>query len=230
MNKLLLFDIDGTLIKESEAHKKSFSEAVSNVYGLYANINTVNYQGMTDRQIVIKLLEDHLDRKEIEAKLEVCLKEIGVVFDNLIESEEIIILDGAQELLEDLDDFDILLGLVTGNLGSVAKRKLEKVKINHYFSFGSFGDSAINRKELLKKATETAKKDFDIKLNNIFFLGDTPRDMEAGKSLGVKTIGIATGNYSKEELKKSDACFVLENLMNKEKLLGIIKNGGDALC
>lgn len=224
MNKLILFDIDKTLIKSSKGHNKAFSEAFKIVYGVDTTIDIINHHGMTDQQIIIEVLKKNgLDEPTIRLKLEECMNVMVKVFNKIVDNGEIIVLEGVKELLEELDKRGIIMGLVTGNLEPIARGKLEKVGLNYYFKVGGFGSDDINRTNLVRLAIKRAEENFDFKFeDNIFLFGDAPQDMRAGKEVNVKTIGVTTGIYFKEELENAGADFILENLKGINKVLKII--------
>ena len=223
-NKLALFDVDKTLVKVSKGHKTAFSAGFKMVYRIDAKIDEINHHGMTDQQVIIKVLKNHgLEEQRIKLKLKKCMKVIIDSYNKIIESDDVIVLDGVRELLTELNKCNVLLGLVTGNLEPIAINKLKKVNLNHYFKLGGFGTDDINRVDLVKLAIKRAIKNFDFKFNNnVFLFGDTPLDIQAGKEVKIKTIGIATGIYSKEKLEGAGADFVLENLKNKNVVLKFI--------
>ncbi len=222
--KLVLFDIDKTLIKSSRGHRGAFSEAFKTVYGVDSTIDVISYHGMTDQQIIVEVLKKNgLDEQKIKSKLKECMKIMIESFNKTIDTDNIIVLDGVSELLEELDKRNILMGLVTGNLEPIAKAKLKKVGLNRYFKVGGFGSDDMNRTNLVKLAIKRAEGfDFNYDNGNIFLVGDTPLDIKAGKEAGVITIGVTTGIYSKEDLKNANADFILENLKNKRKFLEMI--------
>lgn len=224
MDKLVLFDIDKTLIKSSRGHSTAFSKAFRIVYGIDTTIDIINHHGMTDQQIIIEVLKKNgLDEQTIKSKLEECMKVMVDSFNKIVAKDEIIVLSGVQELLEELNEHNVLMGLVTGNLEPIARGKLKKVGLNHYFKVGGFGSDDINRTTLVKLAIKRAEENFDFKFdNNIFLFGDSPQDMKAGKEANVKTVGVTTGIYSKEELENAGADFILENLKNINNVLKII--------
>lgn len=224
MNKLILFDIDRTLILGSRAHHKAFSEAFKKVYGVDTNIDIINHHGMTEQQVIIEVLKKNgLNEQKIKSKLKECMKIMIDSFKESIDNDEIILLDGVRGLLEELEENDFLIGLVTGNLEEIARGKLKKVGINHYFKVGGFGNDDIDRVNLVKLAIKRAEENFNFKSNNnVFLFGDTPHDIKAGKKAGVKTIGVTTGIYSKEQLKNASADVVLENLKDTNKILKLI--------
>ncbi len=116
------------------------------------------------------------------------------------------------------------MGLVTGNLEPIARGKLNKIGINHYFKIGGFGNDDVNRTNLVKIAIRRAEENFNFQFdNNVFLLGDAPQDMKAGKDMEIETIGVTTGIYSKEQLENAGAKFILGNLKDKNKILKIIE-------
>ncbi len=128
---------------------------------------------------------------------------------------------GVVELLERLKVRDAVMGIVTGNLEDIAWQKLRKAGIDKYFSVGGFGSDSPIRTELVKIAIKRARMASGP--DRVFLIGDTPKDIIAGKEAGVKTIGVATGMYSREELKKAGADYVLDNLEDADEFLRIVE-------
>lgn len=226
--KLILFDIDRTLIGKSKCHHAAFFYAFKKVYNVDIvynediDINTISYAGMTDPQIIIEVLKiKGLNEDTIRAKMNECIEAIIDYFEKNVNHDNISILEGVKELLEELNKQNVIIGLVTGNLEPIAREKLKKVGLNHYFKAGAFGSDNISKTELVKIAIKRAEKNFNFKCNDIFVIGDTIRDIKAGLKAGVKTIGIGTGNYSKEELKASGADFAFDDLSSIEEILKI---------
>lgn len=224
MNKLVLFDIDGTLVKGFKGHMLAFSEAFLKVYKVKTSIEIINWHGMTDQQIIIDVLKKNsFSEKNIKSNLKECMEVMVSFFNKIIDKEEIILLEGVKNLLKELEENNILTGLVTGNLEIIARLKMKKIGINNYFKLGGFGSDDIDRAKLVKLAIKRAKDNFKFIFDdNVFLIGDTPKDIKAGKEAGIRTIGVATGIYSKEQLKEAGADFLLENLKNKKEIFGII--------
>jgi phosphoglycolate phosphatase-like HAD superfamily hydrolase len=134
-------------------------------------------------------------------------------------------MEGVIPLLEHLKLLGIPMGLVTGNMENIAWLKLETVGLKAYFKFGGFGDHTMKRSILVKNALKSSEASLGrIYRDHIFLVGDTPRDMVGGVKIGVRTIGVATGDFSKEELVFAGAEFILEDLKDTEKVLNIILN------
>ena len=222
MDKLVLFDIDKTLIDRSICHHVAFSYAFKEVYGVTIDISIINYAGMTDPQIAVEVLKRvGLDENLIKSKLDKCMDAVVDYFKENVEREDIPALDGAKELLDALEN-NVIIGLITGNLEPIALEKMRKAGLSHYFQVGGFGSDNINRAELVKTAIKRAKDIHGFNGSEVFVFGDTPRDINAGLEAGAKSIGVATGKYSKKELKDSGADFVFDNLKDKEKIVEII--------
>lgn len=225
MQKLLLFDIDKTLITNATGHKAAFSKAVKEVYGIDTTVEIINYNGMTDPMIIIGVLKKvGLKETEIMLKIKDCMKAMADHFEKLKDNDQMEILDGVPELLKGLDKRIFLIGLVTGNLEPIAWGKMKRFKINQYFKLGGFASDNSNRTELVKIAIKRAEENYNFKFdNNVFLFGDTPQDVNAGNEAGIITVGVATGIYSTEELKEAGASFAIDNLKDMKRILTIIE-------
>jgi phosphoglycolate phosphatase len=134
-------------------------------------------------------------------------------------------MEGIRELLGKLAGCEeLMVGLLTGNFEASGRHKLLLPEINHYFSFGAFADDALSRNELPAVAVEKAcqlsgKRFFN---HDIIIIGDTEHDIACARVLNAKSIAVATGTYSMEELKKHRPHVLLENLGRTDVVLGEI--------
>jgi phosphoglycolate phosphatase-like HAD superfamily hydrolase len=121
---------------------------------------------------------------------------------------------GIEELLMRLTERAVLLGIVTGNIEAAAQIKLARGKLNRFFTFGGYGSDSRDRTELTRKAlergAEVAGKPLDREAT--IAVGDTPRDVKAGHGAGIKVVGVATGNYTVQQLTEADADWALEDV------------------
>lgn len=225
MQKLVLFDIDKTLITNATGHKAAFSMAIKEVYGIDTTVEIINYNGMTDPMIILGVLTKiGLSESEIMQKIEKCKKAMVDHYDTLKDNDEMEILDGVPELLKELYTRNFLIGLVTGNLEPIAWGKMKRFKIDQYIKLGGFASDNSIRTELVKIAIKRAEENFDFKFdNNAFLFGDTPQDINAGNEAGIITVGVATGIYSKEKLKEAGASFAVDNLTDINSILTILE-------
>jgi phosphoglycolate phosphatase-like HAD superfamily hydrolase len=224
MDRLVLFDIDKTLLVGSTVHYTALKNALSEVYGIKNPPPVKNMQGMSDLKIICEtLLQENIDLKTIKSGLDQCMEIMYLKYKNALQKQDLELLEGVKELLENLQRVGIPMGLVTGNMEAIAWLKLEKVGLNKYFHFGGFGDKIVKRSGLVKNAIKASEQTLG-KLDNgkIFLIGDTPRDIVGGQKVGVKTIGVATGDFSEEDLAKAGADFIVRDLKDSERVLKII--------
>lgn len=217
---LALFDIDGTLVRGARCHYQAFVHAVGKFYGMKEDISGINYAGKTDPQILREVLELGKFKEEtIKKNFQNCLDYMIQYYLENVHLENVKALDGAKNLLNLLEKEEVLLGLTTGNLEPIAYAKLNRAGLDEYFPFGGFGSDYAERSLLVKKAIKVARYEFNFKGDEIFVIGDTPRDVVAGKKAGAKTIGVATGRYSSEELIKSKVDFIMDDLTDEKSFI-----------
>lgn len=226
MNKLVLFDMDGTLIApNNKIHLESFNFAIESVLGRQViDVGDTDHSGKTDANIIFEILkQEKVSEKEIKNKTIEIIKKMESFFSENVSANNIQALNGVKELLTEIKQKKILMGIVTGNIEFIAKEKLKLINLINYFKIGSFGDDCKNRTDLVKLAINKAKEKFDFNFeNNVFVIGDTPKDIIAGKQAGAITLAVATGNYSISELKKENPDFLFKDLLFKNKIMKII--------
>lgn len=156
--KLVLFDIDGTIMDWPQEHKDSFGVAAKKVFGLN-DFKMVGGMGWTEQQIIIESLKAAgLEETTIKAKMPEIMDAMAEYFEGQI--VEVKILPGAIDFLKALDKEGVLMGCVTGNLERIARSKLKKAGINDYFKLGGFGNDHISRTELAKLAIKKSRRKF----------------------------------------------------------------------
>ena len=213
---LFLFDIDGTLIISGKAGESSLYKAVETRFQTGPVTQRVQMAGATDGSIARELLTNH--------GLEPSVENITALLDTYLEILEKdlpeangTILPGILEILELLHAHpDCALALLTGNVRRGAQIKLSHYGVWHFFEFGAFADDHHDRNHLGPVAKARAKdahgKEFPPE--KIFVLGDTPKDIACGKVIGAKTVAIATGNYTAEQLAEHNPDFLFTDLSN----------------
>ena len=227
-DKLILFDVDWTLIKgRIPGVINSFEYGFKKVYGVNASINdAAPYEGKTDRQIIFEVLQNKgLERKNIELKLnEMFLSMVEYVQKN-IKKKDVVALPGAKDFLEKLKGCKYKLGVLTGNVQRIAEIKLDFADLKYFFEIGAYGSESEKRSELVEMAKERANKKFGHTFSNsdIYLVGDSIRDISCGKETGIKTIGVTTGLHKNTDLENAGADLVLSNLEEAEKGLEFIK-------
>lgn len=225
--KLVLFDIDGTLVTRCLIHETSFSIAIKKVFGIDVNITEIPAAGRTDKWIVIELLKRKgLQIERILPKIKKVYKEMSNYFQEKIKNDESFErISNVEILLNNLKIRGHVLGLLTGNVERIAKLKLKKVGLLKYFEDGGFGDISEKRSDLVEIAMKNIEHKLKIKFDkkDVFIIGDTPLDIECGKFSGVKTIAVSTGPFSLDELKKYNPNYLFEDFSNTDDIIKAIE-------
>ena len=226
MSCLATFDIDNTLIRGSTGHVQALLTAIKAIYDLETSIHVINHHGMTDQEIIIKILaKNDVDRERAKAGLIECMDFMQHEYARIVKSENIFMLEGVVDLLNKLEQNGFLLGLVTGNLEKIARAKLERIGISHFFKVGGFGSDHINRGDLIKIAINRAEEQFGFASDSpVFHFGDAPQDMQAAREAGVIPIGVTTGIFSADELETAGAYRVFPNLKDTDDIIQLILN------
>ena len=215
--KVLLFDVDQTLINTGGAGLRALDRACEKLLGLRHAMDGITPHGKTDPAIAREILHVRLGSisvadNEISTILE---SYVSFLKDEVQSSPSYRVLPGIVSLLETLQQrADVMLGLATGNIESGARIKLARGDLNRYFEFGGFGSDSEDRTELVRKAAAKAsdKIGMSVPESNIFVIGDTPLDIHAGRRAGFRTVGVATGSYSVDQLLEAGATIAVGDL------------------
>ena len=228
--RIVLFDIDGTLLRSGGVGRIAMEIALKEVFGSSGN-SDYQYDGMTDRQIIRDLMRlDGLTDEEIDARmddtLESYLKYLRI---ELVSGRRTVhVFDGVRELLDALEhEDDVVLGLLTGNVEQGARAKLGAARIDiERFKVNAFGSDHELRPELPAIARKRARDvlGLDVKGDRIVVIGDTPADIRCGEGIGARAIGVATGRYSVEDLASHGAYAVFESLADTDAVMQRIMN------
>ena len=224
--RLVLFDIDGTILRSNGAGRRAMIAALREIFGGTGPENH-SYDGKTDPQIVREVMrieghhDAHIDER-MDALMTLYLTHSGR---ELVEANTVVY-PGVRELLDALEARDdTVLGLLTGNLREGAHAKLRAAGIDPgRFRIGAFGSDHEHRPELPAVARQRAQAELGIDLEgeHLVVIGDTPADIECGRALGVRAIGVATGSYSVEELARHAPHAVFETLADTERVVSAI--------
>lgn len=226
--KLVLFDIDGTILWTDGAGRRAIHTALEEVFG---SIGPPDYRfdGKTDRQIVRDLMrhDGHHDAG-IDDRMDVLLDRYVECLDAELAHPEFTarLLDGVPDLLDALEARDdVVLGLLTGNVEPGARAKLRAVGIDpDRFLIGAFGSDHEHRPELPAIAQRRVREILGVEIPgpDVVVIGDTPADIECARSVQARAIGVATGRYPVEELEQHGAVAVFEDLTDTEAVIRAI--------
>jgi phosphoglycolate phosphatase-like HAD superfamily hydrolase len=219
--RLLLFDIDGTLIHSGGAGIEALKRALKERFKIDDDLHDIEIAGMTDSGIVISILKKH--------KIPTTNENVAAFLDSYVHflSKELPqrkgeLLPGVLDLLQKLKNRKrVVLGLLTGNLSRGARLKLGHYGVWHFFEFGAFADDHHDRNELGAFARNRAKEKHgrEFAADEIDVIGDTPRDIACGKALGARTIAVATGTWSREKLADHYPDFLIDDFSDVDRLI-----------
>ena len=206
--RLVLFDIDGTLLSAGRVARESILAAVERAYGWTAGPNhrdrrRYDFSGKTDPQIVRELVAGTLDRERCEEHLPLALALYLEELERRLTPGAVVPKPGIPQLLARLTaEPRVTLGLLTGNLERGARIKLKPPGFNDYFPFGAFGSDSADRYALpeiaVRRAHEATGRSFEGKA--IVIVGDSIHDVACGRLLGVRAVAVATGPTTREAL------------------------------
>ncbi|HEU4837326.1 MAG TPA: HAD hydrolase-like protein [Pyrinomonadaceae bacterium] len=220
--RILLWDIDGTLIRSTRpgGYKEYTLPVLEEVFGTSGRLADLHVSGMTDLQIVIEALSDAgISQEEILARAEVLVSRLTEEARRVTGNGEKFfeLLPGVRETLEALAAHPRYeSALVTGNIRPMAQLKMELVGLDHFFTLpGAFGDESHNRRDLPARAAERIRKQLQMDLapEQFIVIGDTPNDIDCARHFGARAVAVGTGRfYSREEILACEPDAVLDDL------------------
>jgi phosphoglycolate phosphatase-like HAD superfamily hydrolase len=211
----VLWDIDGTLLYTGGAGAVAWQRAFQELYGVEANIDEHTRAGMTDPEITEIVFREVVGRDGTEEERQKAIaRYLSYLEDAVAESAGYEVKPGIGELLPRLQSEGALQGIVSGNIEPAARIKLARGDLNKYFPFGGYGSDARDRIKVTEKAIERGGEVAGQPLDPAatIAVGDTPRDVTAGHGAGIRVVGVATGNYSVEELREAGADWAIPDV------------------
>jgi phosphoglycolate phosphatase-like HAD superfamily hydrolase len=213
--RILLFDIDGTLVSTGGAGAVAWKRAFDELYGIPADIGRFTDAGMTDPDVGAKTFEAVLHREPTARELaQLIQRRLERLPEAVAESEGYRVLPGVPERLRQLSRDGHLLGLITGNGDGAAHVKLARGDLNRWFTFGAYATAGVDRPGIVRRAVERGEAMLGRNVPNedIFVVGDTPLDVSAAHAVDCTAVGVATGHYDVDALREAGADHVLETL------------------
>jgi len=220
---IIFWDIDGTLLTTGRAGVPAWEQAVREVTGKDFQLSSIRVPGLTDFQIAARTFE--LLGVPLEGDL---LARMVTRYEDLLPSmlplKQGRVLPNVREILESLRGrADVRSYLLTGNTRRGARAKLTHYDLFQYFPDGGFAEDQGLRASIAGRALELARRTGPVDLERVFVIGDTPHDIEAANVIGVKTIAVATGGYSVDELRPHHPWRVFEHLPPPTEFLHVIE-------
>jgi phosphoglycolate phosphatase len=213
--RILLFDIDGTLVSTGGAGAVAWKQAFEELHGVPADIGKYTDAGMTDPDVGALTFEAVLRRKPTAHELaQLVQRRLEHLPEAVAASSGYRVLPGVPERLRQLSRDGHLLGLITGNGDGAAHIKLQRGDLNRWFTFGAYASAGLDRAGIVREAVHRAEGILgeDVPNADIFVVGDTPRDIDAAHAVGCTAVGVATGHHDRAALLEAGADHVLGTL------------------
>src|SRR5207244_4107880 len=222
--RLVLFDVDGTILSARGAGRRAFAAALMEVYGTAGDIERYDLRGATDQRIVFELMEGAgLSRDGVRERLDDCFEayarglhaEIG-------DGRGVVVMPGIADLVQRLDgEKAALVGLLTGKIGAVARIKLTPSGLWPYFQLGAYGSDHHDRRQLPPLAARRAQAlvGRGFRPEEILVIGDTPRDIECARHFGAVAVAVAAGRYSRAEREAEGPDLLFDDFSDAEAAL-----------
>lgn len=212
---VVLFDVDGTLVRTGGAGSRALRRAFGEVHGAPDAPRAIDVRGNTDGRIVADALA-LIGIEPTEAAIDHVLDAYLVALaDEVAASPGYEVLAGVREILESLDGRDgYAIGLGTGNVMRGAAIKLARGGLDRYFDFGGYGCDSAHRPSLVRAGAERGARKLGVDLGacRVVVLGDTPRDIDAARAIGADVVAVATGGHPLDELAGHGPDLAVESL------------------
>lgn len=221
--RLVLFDIDGTLLRAGGIVRQAMGDALEEVFGTRGDIIDVSFIGATDLGVVHDLMgREEFSAEEIDARFPGLIETYGpILAEKLSTWDDFKLCPGVPAILDKLKDTGAMLGLVTGNCKPGAMVKLDRAGLGDYFSFGGFGDESSDRSEICKFAHERGEQEAGKKISRdrVILVGDSPNDIKAARKYGIRVLAVCSGWGDREELEALEPTWLYSDLSDTEEIL-----------
>jgi len=224
--RLVLFDIDGTLLLTHGAGMRALNRAFEVNQVLPDAVKAVHPDGKTDPQIVREIMK--ICGRETECSTEMFARffqsYLSFLKEEMAVCTQLRILPGVRDLLARLSkEPNLGLGVATGNIEEGAWLKLRYARLDSFFGFGGFGSDSEDRTDVIRRAIERgAGSVAPRQVEAAFVIGDTPRDILHGKAAGARTVAVATGTYSLETLRSYEPDLAVRTLEALEPITRVL--------
>ncbi len=214
--KLILWDIDGTLIRSGGAGARALNRAFRDLYGIDNACDSVDWGGMTDPLIVDVLIDFHFRRPAtLEDREKTLAGYLAYLPEEIESASEYRVMPGVEEAVRQMhSSAEFHQGLGTGNLETGGRIKLARADLGKYFEWGGFASDSDHRADLIRVGIERGRQAAgeDVPLERTVIIGDTLRDIDAARACGAKVVAVATGAKALHELEAGRPDLLLEDL------------------
>jgi phosphoglycolate phosphatase len=225
--RLVLFDIDETLIYSDGAGRRAVSGAIAKLFKVPPEAAQVSMSGKTDPQILHEILTNAgMSEAEYQERVPEFTEVYLQALERELESANTYKLHmGVCELINELDRHEhALLGLLTGNIERGARLKLQRFDLNKYFPVGAYGSDAMDRMALPEIAKQRGEKHYgqSFEPGQLVIIGDAENDIRCAKGFGAKSLAVNTGRTTREQLAALSPDYLFSSLVDTQAILAAI--------
>ncbi len=220
--KVLFWDIDGTLLTTGKAGVPAWEAAVREVTGREFQLSAIRVPGLTDFQIAARTFE-MLGLEQDDARIRQMVRRYEELLPSSLPLKKGTVLPNVREVLERLTSrHEVRSYLLTGNTRGGGRAKLTHYGLVHFFPDGAFAEDARDRATIAVRALDLARRNGPVADDAVFVIGDTPHDIHCADAIGARTIAVATGGYSIEELSAHQPWRVFAELPPVDEFIRLI--------
>lgn len=220
---ILFWDIDGTLLKTAKAGLYAFEQVIEETFQISFDFNTITAAGMTDYYIAHQVIEYATGRQPVPTEITKLITHYEKILPHHLALRQGHLTPSVKDILTYLhQQEDYVSLLLTGNTEIGAKTKLAHYGLDHFFDFSksAFCNNSFHRTDISAQALSIVKQHYPtVAPDHIYIIGDTPNDIHCGKAIGARTIAVATGRYSMEELKQHTPWWLLPVLPSPQEFV-----------
>jgi len=226
-SRLVLFDVDGTLVSARGAGREAIGRALRAVFGATGPIDAYDFRGKTDPRIVRDLMrEAGVSEAVVTARLTVFYDAYVRELEGLIGGgSRLTVMPGVVALIRALSArADVVVGLLTGNIEAGARAKLRPTGLWEQFRVGAFGSDDIDRRHLpaIACARAQAGTGRDFPFSRVIIVGDTPLDIDCARACGAVAVAVATGQHARHELSACAPDHLFGDLSDVERVVAAL--------
>ena len=225
-DKLVLFDIDGTLLDTHGLGRQSFIRGLAKATGEEDDLGYISFAGNTDLKVLDEVMRHRKIRFCAEKTAEI-FSFVAIELQNVLVEQPGCTLNGVAELLAELKKQGAILGLATGNTRDCAYLKLKSVGLDEFFKFGGFGDMHASRTDIVHESLKIAEQNgWNPAESGVCLIGDTVFDIKSGVENGITAFGVASGRHGIEELVNEGAEQAAKDFSDTRQWLEWIESAG----
>lgn len=223
---VLFWDIDGTLLTTGKAGVPAWEKAVREVVGHDFQLSRFRVAGLTDYQIAVRTFE-MLGVEADDEKIGRMVRRYEELLPEWLPTKKGYVLPNVREILERLEHRrDMRSYLLTGNTRGGARAKLTHYDLFKYFPDGAFAEDASERSVIATRALDLARRAGPVLDRGVFVVGDTPHDIHCANAIGARTVAVATGGYSLDELESHRPWRAFAELPPADEFIRMIDEAG----